>query len=379
MRYRLLSLLALACCLAAPWRASAMQIAVTDNDLLGQADLVFVGSVQSDERLPGVTDWHAGKGVIKIERLLKGPKLDTVTVRHTVPPILPPGMIMMDHGGFMLSATQQQLFFLQRGPEGYSIFLGMQSMRPIGEADRFAQLIAAFPYEVVMASPVGPFYFGQATTVSVKITNKGTEPIQCYPATLDGRFFSPRMGGSAQFSAPPAPRQPGTPGGLIRLDGGGQNDAITVEAGKDTTMTVKQICQQPASWSLFPADSYLQSPLMLRARVFMVVGDPNDKQKRSAPGFTVISAPVTALIGFPLPAGDEDKTVAPPVGKPMAVAPVAQPVGKPIVLDQTVAMPIALPAVNNVARPADKPVVKAADKPADKPAEKPGPKPVSAW
>ena len=81
----------------------AMQVAVSDNDRMGQSDLIAVGTIVSDTRIPDVDYWRAGQVVIKIDQILRGPKIDQITAIHAAPPIMPPGMIIMDHGGFNLT------------------------------------------------------------------------------------------------------------------------------------------------------------------------------------------------------------------------------------------------------------------------------------
>ena len=81
----------------------AMQIAVSDNDRMGQSDLIAVGTIVSDTRIPDVDYYRAGLTVIKIDQVLRGEKVDQITAIHAAPPIMPPGMIIMDLGGFNLT------------------------------------------------------------------------------------------------------------------------------------------------------------------------------------------------------------------------------------------------------------------------------------
>ncbi|HOF88764.1 MAG TPA: hypothetical protein PLZ36_11785, partial [Armatimonadota bacterium] len=165
---RILCWLCAACALAP---AAAMMAAVSDQELVATSDVVIVGTVKEDIRLPNVPDWNAGQATITVQRVLRGPALETVTVRHAAPPETRGGMIIMDHGGFTLQPGQQQLFFLTRTRDGYTLTGGFQGMKPIGDAERFAAMLAAPAVTAAFTKPVKPIFFGRQFEVSVTVKN----------------------------------------------------------------------------------------------------------------------------------------------------------------------------------------------------------------
>lgn len=162
-------LLAAVLLLSAMTRVGAMMAYVSENDLLAQADLIVVGTVTSETREAGVPDYFAMMTQIKVTQTLRGPKMETVTARHAAVPNMGGGMIIMDHGGFNLPVGEARLFFLQRGPGGYTIVGGFQGQRPAADADRFAKLAGAFPLSASLKGAVGPFYFGQPFTLQITV------------------------------------------------------------------------------------------------------------------------------------------------------------------------------------------------------------------
>lgn len=271
-------------CLALATQAMAQMIAYSDNDLLGQSDQIILGTVVSDTRLPDAEGGNVGQTVITVQQVLKGAKTDQLLATHAVRPVLPPGMMVTDQGGFTLTAGQQQLFFLQRTADGYAIFAGMQGIKPAGDVEKYVKLLADFPYTVTMAPPVQPFSFGQPVSVNITLKNTGATPVNYYNPTLEGQFFALRMGRSVPFNVPPEPLQ-------FR-----SAPVVPVPPGGSITFTVKIICAKPPSWQLFTPDTYLQTPVMARARVFL-----RPVTAENARGCYVASPWTTVMIGFPPP------------------------------------------------------------------------------
>ena len=137
--------------------ARAQLAYVSENDLLGQADLIVVGTIVSETRDADVPNYMAMVTQIKVTQTLRGPKLDTVTARHAAVPVMPPGMMILDHGGFTLPVGESRLLFLQRGPGGYTIVGGGQGVKPAEDADRIA---ASGAGRTLQVPRVGPFRAG---------------------------------------------------------------------------------------------------------------------------------------------------------------------------------------------------------------------------
>ena len=202
---------------------------------------------------------------------------------------MPPGVMITDHGGFTLTPGQQSIYFLQRMPGGYVMAAGGQGMKPTGDADKYRQMMTDFPYSVTL-DPVPPCYFGRSVAVTMKVKNTGAATIRCLNQSLEGQFYAPLMGGSVPFSVKAAP---------MMLNITDQRQTLQeVKPGGEITLIVKIVCAKPASWALFTPDTYFQTPVTARARVFLMSTD----QTITRPGFTVTSEWTTVMVGFAPPA-----------------------------------------------------------------------------
>ncbi len=273
--------------------ARAQLAYVSENDLLGQADLIVVGTIVSETRDADVPNYMAMVTQIKVTQTLRGPKLDTVTARHAAVPVMPPGMMILDHGGFTLPVGESRLLFLQRGPGGYTIVGGGQGVKPAEDADRIAKLVASFELSASLKDKVGPFYFNQPVVLQCAVKNSGDKAVRIYEPQVEGFYFSPRLGGFAQLQIVP----PDKPNANLTYP-------ITVEPGKEVVVPVQVLLTKPPSWGLFSADTYLLTPLAVRARIYTDFG-PDVKTGQTitrSPAFALASAWTLTLGGFPPPA-----------------------------------------------------------------------------
>lgn len=275
--------------------ASAQMLRVTDNDLLGTADLIIVGTIKSVTTLPYVPYWQAGQAIVTVEKVLKGAKVVEVTVRYPLPPTPPPGMVIMDGGGMSLKAGQQQLFFLQRGQEGYQIIGQYQGMRPAADAEKYSEAIRAYPLNIALVGPLGPLYFGVKQTVKVKVTNSGFESIQIDAANLEGFFISSRMGSNLSYNIL---RQAGGPlAGDDKLLGTPLPQ--TVQAGKSLEVLFTISCEAPQDWRLLSPDTYVQTPAAVRVKLFVQHANPTNGD--ITPSWSTASSWKTVMVGYAPP------------------------------------------------------------------------------
>lgn len=279
-------------------QSMAMMVAVSDNDRMGQSDLIAVGTIVSDTRIPDVDYWRAGQVVIKIDQVLRGDKIDKITAIHALPPVMPPGMIIMDHGGFNLTPGQKQIFFLQNGPDSFNFGFGHQGMQPVTEIEKYKNLIAMFPYKATLQTPSTPFYFGKPTDVTITIKNTSADPIKLSPIMMEGKFYSPRMESFIQFEEANNDKQ------TLKFR---TPEPVTVKPGEEGKVTAKFLTKKPGSWLLFPADTYFQTPVLLRAKIFITIDAPVKTGQRQE-GFYIATNWTTVTIGFPLPSPNDEKT-----------------------------------------------------------------------
>ncbi len=285
--------------------ASAQMVQVSDNELIGTADLILIGTVKSVATVPNVPYWQAGQAMLTVEKILspvpaqQGAKLDTLTLRYPLPPIAPPGMIIIDGGGMSLHAGQQQLFFLQRDQAGWTIVGGSEGKRNVADADKFAEKIKAYSLSVALVGPSGPFYFGKNVAVKMRVTNSGDEPIQIAAANLEGFYCSARIGANVPFSN--AQQQLLRPAVKNELSGlFAPLPPQVVKAHETLDMSVMIVCAAPTDWGLLSPDTYVQTAVTLRARI--CVQHANITNADTTPSWFAASAWQTVMVGYAPPA-----------------------------------------------------------------------------
>lgn len=281
----------LACCLAWSLGAGAMMLAVSDEELVGTSDMIVVGTVVDEVRQPQTGDWNDGQTTIKVERVLKGTADATLVFRHRMPPMPPQGMIIMDHGGFILAQNSRWLFYLQRYQYGYQITAGPMGRRAPDDVEKIAQMIAAFPVTVKLGT-VSPLYFDRPTTVPVSMTNRGATVLQCSLVTLEGFYFSSRLGTQINFALKQA----------ANIPAGENPQAVMLELGKTKDVTIVIAALKSQNWDFLTPETYLLTPVTVRARIFIAPpAQPVQHVGTGGNGYYAASAWVNTWVGFPPP------------------------------------------------------------------------------
>lgn len=294
--FRMVMLLLAVCLLALT--ACAQMIKVSDNDLLGTADLIIIGTVNSTSTLQNVPYWRAGRAIITVDKVLRGANIDAVTVSYAITPTLPAGVAMSDAGGMSLTVGQQQLFFLDRTQGGYAIVGGAQGMRPVTDADNYAAQITDYPMHVALEGPIGPLNFDKNVAVKIKITNSGDMPIQIDAADLEGFFYSARMGYTVPVHTIPQLPRPGEVNERTPLIS--PYLPQVVDAGKTLELSAIVSCIVPAEWRLLSADTYVQTPTAVRAN--LSVQHANITNADTTPSWHTASGWQTVMVGYAPPA-----------------------------------------------------------------------------
>ncbi|MHB0939314.1 MAG: hypothetical protein ACYDCO_19355 [Armatimonadota bacterium] len=279
-------------------RSLAMMVLVSDQELIGTSDLVIVGTVLEDATVTNEFGWPLGRAVVRVDRVLKGQAAGNIILHHTVPPAPQPDVIVSDHGGFTLAPQTQWLFFMQRYQTGYLIIGGTQGRRQLADdEEKFAAASKAFPLRLTLAAPAIPIVFGQQVPVAITITNTGDAPVTCYQPMLEGIFYSPRFGPYLSFRSVLDP-----PNVAGRVAMSPQFLPVTVNPKSEKTVTVKFVTGRPQSWQVFTPDTYLLTPVFVRARLLVAV-PASPELNTPKQNFTVASPWVDALVGFPPPPG----------------------------------------------------------------------------
>lgn len=259
---------------------------VPETALLDGADAIVLGTVARDERVDADMGGLDGRAAVRVERALRGNVRGEIRVWHQKPAIPPPGVTLADDPGFDLVPGETAIFFLTRHRVDYRLIGGRLGMCDAGEAERYVQAIAAAPVSVVVKAPAGPFYFDRWTPVTCTVANAGAEAVQVTHVRLDGQYYAPRMGPDFVFDLQPlAQEAPPLPA------------AIPPKGTR--TFTFNYRARLPQSWLLFPADSYLLAPVLLRAVAYVAAGDAplaGARQRQPASPWS------DALIGYPPPA-----------------------------------------------------------------------------
>lgn len=293
--------------------ALAMMVLVTNEEQVATSDLIVIATVVSDEELPGIPEWQAGRACVKVEQVLKGSQETALAViRHPVPPHLPPGMVVMDHGGFTLKAGDRRLFALARTTGGFAIVGGSQGMHQVTDAEKITALIKANPFSVTITRPVapdydakitnrpdtflpvGPFYFGESASVLITITNNSARDYLVHQTMLEGFLLSERMGGMLTFAqVRPTDTLPGVAVEKV--------NPVLIKSGQKLQNTIKVACSTPPGWQLLGSETYIMTPVLVRARIFIQPARRQDNEENVAMGYAVASPWALALTGYPLP------------------------------------------------------------------------------
>lgn len=277
----MLRFLILCCLYCAVLPAMAMMALVTEQELVATSDVAVVGTVKEDVMLPNVPAAFGGQATITVQRVLRGPQVESVVVRHAVPPPMNNGMIIMDHGGFNLQPGQQQVFFLSRGRDGYTITGGFQGMKKPEEADRFAKSLAEPAITAVFAQPLRPIFFGQEFEVKVTVKNATASAFTVYQPRLLGFYYSTLLDPWLAVNPPMVnDKQP----------------TWTVKPGEELAIAQKFTYAAPASWKAFAPESYMLTPAAVRAQLFVQPATPQ------AMGYPIVTPWQTVLVGYAPPA-----------------------------------------------------------------------------
>ncbi len=293
------------------------------NDMIWGADLIIVGTVTASDRVTLTDGRELGRTAMRVERTIKGPQFGAVSFTYRVPPTPEPGT--MSAGSAMpivLNAGMRKLVYLQRGRDGYSlpnVYLGDM---PAGvdepaSADAVATILQQVPAELRFTGTIGPFYIDQPTAVTLSVTNVSKQAIR-YTATptLSGFYYALKMDGAVLFqeqlprttrgmvlnstglnilAGTASPRDQITP---LLFNGSVTEQMIRLEPGETAILRATVVTQLPVSWRIFTPDSYLLTPIGVKARIAVTMDGENGAQRR----LTLFTPLTMALAGFPLPA-----------------------------------------------------------------------------
>ncbi len=263
--------------------AAGMMVKIEDEELVSASDLIIVGTVQKTKRVPGTPIRTGGEAILRVDKVLKGPEMKTVTTRYPVPPPkLPQGMAMADHGGMSLKMGQKNLFFLTRFGTIYLLGAGEQGRLPATDVNKFVRLIAAPQVAVTLVEPVGPFYFGLPGTLTMKVKNPLAVPIDIYVPSVTVMFYSEKL---AFYNSL-----------IVQHDPEARRAGIRIEAGKELDIELNVTGGAvPKAWEAYSPDTYFQTLVAIRARPFIQI------EQEPRRGYRAASNWLDTHFGFPPP------------------------------------------------------------------------------
>lgn len=258
------------------------------GELAHIADLIVIGTVTGVTTHADYPPALAGEATVRVERTIKGKTTTALTVRFPAPARGEKGM---------LYPTQQSLLFLQMSSGGgCTPIQGAQGIRPTADADAVARMVAAQPVEISIGTPVAPFYFGNTASVPVTVKNITTFGWEMTALSFEGIYLSPRMGHSVPFDWPHPAEQ------LALIS---RYQLLNLQAGASGTTNAAPVCEMPPSWEVFDANTYLQTPILVRAVVRVRSAARLSANPINYDGSIPVASPwVPATIGFAPPKDD---------------------------------------------------------------------------
>lgn len=298
----------------------SMMAAVSEPELVATSDLIVIGTIGKVWQIPDVPSWNAGRAEMKVEKVLKGSPMEELLMTFPTVPVMPPGMIIMDHGGMSFTAGQRQLFFLQRSQSGYTIVGNYQGVKQVTEADKFGKLLQSQPLTIQIKEISGAFIIGQKTSITLLFTNNSkTDILRVYSSNPEAYFLSDRMGSYVSLSVVqpidflqpkggvepimPLDAAAGNEKKMIAPIGGAALPPPELQPGESKEIKLTLKAEMPQGWQIF-AGTYIQTPINFRIKSFIqkvVVQDAGGNEAQFDRGFQFASPWNTAMLGFAVP------------------------------------------------------------------------------
>lgn len=287
---------------APPTAAVMNQNLVSTSDVIASATVTAVADVTPSGmggaagNSPGVGKFGMGMTIEELtlqpKQVLLGTVPDgTIKVRLTIfnngKDVTPP------------KVGDANLYFLQRTKDGYSANL-TQNVQGINAVDDITKLVDEMPLTVKLTAPTGPLYFGQATPVTISLTNNTAAQIKISFMNLAGFYYASRMESWVQsmVASSPKPEQ-GKP----------MQEPFTLDANGKQTLTVYATTMAPPSLALLGPDSYV----VTYASLHMEVRFSQDAAVAGQPAQNLVARSnwVDVMVGYPHTASVADVTTAP--------------------------------------------------------------------
>ena len=274
----------LACCLGLACLGvsrPAWSAGMTDNTLIGLADLIVVGTVAGNTPAE-----NQRQVTMNVDRVLKGQPVAQVTFLYRPHPSLElaADMPVANHNAVTVPLAGQWLVFLQHTQGGWAEVAGSDSVQPAERADTIAALVKSFPLQAYFQASSTWLYFDRAYHVGGSIKNVGRLPYVVRSCRLEGYYLSPKIGQTMTITIDPHPMW------------NAHAEVTTLEPGQEQSFQQSVIAQMPPTMNGIDPETLFMTPVAVRAVVELnEVSVKNDTTNMVA---TVATPWMSTLVGF---------------------------------------------------------------------------------
>lgn len=232
------------------------QRATLDEQMIGNTDLVVVGTITEVLEVPGTMGIQGEKNFgnirshnaimkqisFSVEELLKGmDKTQKITV--SIP-------VQTNQKIDWPIVGETKIFYLQKSQDGYAVVYGLQSIQALEKIEEADTLIKSVPLILTLNSIKNPLFIGKTTPITVTVTNLTDTPLTLRNFNLSGFFHAKRMESAISFSTTLYDRQ-----NMDTLAAIPQQ--ITLDAKSTKEISLYVTTHLPQSMALLGPDSYM--------------------------------------------------------------------------------------------------------------------------
>lgn len=232
------------------------QRATLDEQMIGNTDLVVVGTITEVLEVPGTMgiqgeknfgNFRSHNAIMKqisfsVEELLKGmDKTQKITV--SIP-------VQTNQKIDWPIVGETKIFYLQKSQDGYAVVYGLQSIQALEKIEEADTLIKSVPLILTLNSIKNPLFIGKTTPITVTVTNLTDTPLTLRNFNLSGFFHAKRMESAISFSTTLYDRQ-----NMDTLAAIPQQ--ITLDAKSTKEISLYVTTHLPQSMALLGPDSYM--------------------------------------------------------------------------------------------------------------------------
>jgi len=272
-----------------PMTEADKQNLVSNSDVILSATITAVQDVTPSETGGGAEGWPLGK-----THIWKGVTVKQLTLqpKQTLLGKVPDGpltvQVLINSNGNNIPPPRVgdvDLFFLQCTQDGF--LANTQGVQDIKAVDDITKLVDNLPLTVTVATPATPFYFGQATPVTISLTNHTAAQLKVTNISLFGFYDAKRMESWVINMISTAPKiEQGQP--MLAL--------FTLDAHGKQTLTTYVTTTAAPSLALLGPDSFVLTSASLHIEVRFT---QNAAEGQPMQNLVARSNWIDPLVGYP--------------------------------------------------------------------------------